>query len=234
MLAAALAHLLAVVLVFVLPVVGYYRYQELNDPQTSPDRRHQLFVRSVVVKWCLVPPLLALWASAPDAVSLWGDTHLWWLTAELLVGVLVGAVVVSVRLRSPRQRQRVARVAAKFSALIPRTPRERRFFVAIAVTAGVTEELAYRAFLIAYIAWILHADDWTVAAIIAGVIFGLVHAYQGWKGVLQTGLLGILFGVIYPSVGLVALMVVNTLIDLRLLLLPADLVTTDPDSSAVT
>ena len=93
-------------------------------------------------------------------------------------------------------------------------------------TAGITEEIAYRAFLIAYVAWLLPDHDWTVAAVIAGVAFGLVHAYQGWKGVLQTGFLGIVFGLVYLNIGLVVLMVVHTLIDLRVLLIPPDLPTT--------
>jgi hypothetical protein len=89
----------------------------------------------------------------------------------------------------------------------------------LAVTAGVTEEIAYRAFLVAVIAWLVPMPL-AAAGALAGVAFGLTHLYQGWRGVIGTGAIGIVFGLAYPSVGLVALVVVHTLFDLRLLLLP--------------
>jgi uncharacterized protein len=109
--------------------------------------------------------------------------------------------------------------------MLPRTPTERRQFVAVAVTAGTAEELMYRAFLIAYIHWLWPSGSALAVCTIAGVAFGLVHLYQGPRGVIGTGILGIVLGLIYLGAGIIVVMVAHTLIDLRLLLIPSDVVT---------
>jgi len=93
----------------------------------------------------------------------------------------------------------------------------------VAITAGVTEELLYRGFVL----WVLahqlpNADTFTVL-LIGGLIFGLAHLYQGTKGVALTALLGVVLGEIMISAGLLAAMAIHTLIDLRVLLIPSDL-----------
>ena len=224
---APLAHVLAIVVVLVLPVLSFRRYRELSDPATTAERRHRLLVSSVVRKWCLVLPVLVLWAYAPEAVSWTGEGDQPWVTPVLILSVGAGAVGL-VRRRDPERRRRLVGAAAGFSALLPKTPSERRFFVVFAITAGVTEEIIYRGFLIPYLVWAMGAGDWLVPAIVAGVIFGILHVYQGWRGVLTTGVLGVGFGVLYLSIGLIPLMIVHTLIDLRVLLIPVD--TDEPEA----
>jgi hypothetical protein len=65
-----------------------------------------------------------------------------------------------------------------------------------------------------------HDASTTWWIIITGVAFGVAHLYQGPKGVVLTAGLGMVFGVVVATVGLVPAMVVHTLIDLRLLLVP--------------
>jgi membrane protease YdiL (CAAX protease family) len=56
--------------------------------------------------------------------------------------------------------------------------------------------------------------------ILATVIFGLAHAYQGWKGIVQTSLLGGVFmGLFIASGSLLPCMVLHALVDLRFLVL---------------
>jgi uncharacterized protein len=217
-----LAHAMAVILIGVVPVLAVRRYRKLSEPGVGSRRRQALLFRSVVFKWALVPPLLVVWASAGyDSVFLWGSPDQRWLGGVLILAAIAGAVVVAVRLRSVKQRARIGKAVENIASLLPTTPSERRVFAVAAVTAGITEEIAYRAFLIAYIAWLLSPISWTGATVIAGALFGAVHLYQGWKGIFLTGLLGVLFGLLYAEVGLLVLIVVHTLIDLRVLLLPS-------------
>jgi membrane protease YdiL (CAAX protease family) len=71
--------------------------------------------------------------------------------------------------------------------LLPRTGRERAAFVALAVTAGVGEELAYRGYVISVLAGLLGPVG---AAVLSSVVFGVLHAYQGPLGVARTAALG--------------------------------------------
>jgi membrane protease YdiL (CAAX protease family) len=104
----------------------------------------------------------------------------------------------------------VARIAALKVA--PRTPSELAVFLLLSITAGIWEELLYRGFLI----WYLSPRAGLVAALfLSAAIFGLGHAYQGWRGVLNTTLIGLAFAGFYAlSQSLWWLMLAHALIDM--------------------
>ncbi len=65
-------------------------------------------------------------------------------------------------------------------------------WIAISVTAGVCEELAFRGFLQRQ----FHAlsGNIVVAVLAQGLVFGLFHSYQGWRNVVVISALGVLYG----------------------------------------
>lgn len=77
-------------------------------------------------------------------------------------------------------------------ALLPRTASERRAFVALSLTAGVAEEVAYRGYAIALLLPFLGAAG-SVAA--SSVLFGALHAYQGVLGMARTTGVGVVMAV---------------------------------------
>jgi len=74
--------------------------------------------------------------------------------------------------------------------LLPRTKREKVVFAFLSLAAGVGEELAYRGFLVPTLA-LLMGSEWG-AALASSAVFGTLHAYQGWLGMIRTGVLGLL------------------------------------------
>lgn len=93
-------------------------------------------------------------------------------------------------------------------------------FPAVALSAGICEEIVLRA-------WLLFALYHTAGlrggwlALTASVLFGAAHAYQGWPGMIVTGLLGMLLCILYVGTGtLLAPMAAHFLIDLRVVFLP--------------
>ncbi|MUL40019.1 CPBP family intramembrane metalloprotease [Streptomonospora sp. PA3] len=104
------------------------------------------------------------------------------------------------------------------TVLAPRNSRERRAAAALAVTAGVGEELLYRGLLVAFGAS-LGLPVWAAAAG-ACVLFALAHVYQGWWGLVGPGLLGALFMVVYLGTGsLLVPIAAHVALELRSLLL---------------
>jgi membrane protease YdiL (CAAX protease family) len=95
--------------------------------------------------------------------------------------------------------------------LAPRNTRELFAFFPVAITAGVWEEIFYRGFLM----WFFAPLAGIVGSIaISSVIFGIGHAYQGWKGVLRTTLAGLVFATGYALTGsLWWLMILHAAID---------------------
>ncbi len=67
------------------------------------------------------------------------------------------------------------------------------------VVAGIGEELAFRGFIQKQIAFLLgdNKNAWILGALISSVYFGLAHMYQGWSGVISTGLIGFILALIF-------------------------------------
>jgi CAAX protease family protein len=79
-------------------------------------------------------------------------------------------------------------------SLLPQSLLEVIVWIATCVTAGICEEMVFRGFVQRQ----LHAlsGSLPLAVLGQGVIFGLFHAYQGWRNVVVISVLGILFGML--------------------------------------
>jgi uncharacterized protein len=107
-------------------------------------------------------------------------------------------------------------------ALLPRTRSERRLFTVVGLTAGVCEEWLYRGFFLAVVAALSGGLPVPALVAIAAVAFGVAHAYQGWTGVVSTGVLGGVMALLYLGTGsLLVPVLLHAAIDLRFLLVPA-------------
>lgn len=77
-------------------------------------------------------------------------------------------------------------------------------FLALTWTlAAFGEEMVYRSYLMNRVADLFNRTRraWIISLIVIHVAFGLAHAYQGWTGAIDEGLLGLLLGVIYLRTG---------------------------------
>jgi uncharacterized protein len=147
--------------------------------------------------------------------------------APVVLGAIVGMLFVLLlpavlALLNSKVRERSARAFKELAFFLPVTPRERAWWVIVSVSAGVCEEVVFRGFLLHY----LHAGPWhvplAIAIIVAAAIFGVQHLYQGAVGVVQTTIIGAIFGAIFLVTGsLVVPMLLHCVMDLRVLLLIA-------------
>ena len=178
------------------------------------------FYRKVIgEEWLMAIVLLAGWfalgrGGAALGLAPRGGALAW--TGYGLSALVSVALLIQARsfLRNP---ERLASMRDKFGKLmwlLPHTPRERRTFDAVSVTAGVCEEVIFRGYLIAYLMAVLATPFW-VAALLSSVVFGFAHAYQGPLGIPRTAAAGGLFALLYGLTGsLWAPMVVHAVIDI--------------------
>jgi membrane protease YdiL (CAAX protease family) len=84
--------------------------------------------------------------------------------------------------------------AKSLDSLLPQSPLEILIWIATSITAGICEEMAFRGYLQRQ----FHALTGSVAmAVVAqGLVFGLLHSYQGWMNVIVICVLGVLFGIL--------------------------------------
>ena len=96
--------------------------------------------------------------------------------------------------------RRQAAAALKDQAwALPATRREAAWFIGpVTLSAGICEELLYRAYLIQ---WLDQAMPIWAAVVLSSLLFGLMHAYQGPSGMIRTGAVGLVMAVIFVATG---------------------------------
>jgi membrane protease YdiL (CAAX protease family) len=103
-------------------------------------------------------------------------------------------------------------------SLLPRVRAELKYGVGLGLSAGILEELLFRLGLPALLFGILGLGP--LSFVIAALIFGMLHLYQGALGILFATLLGLVFAALYVLTGSIAApIVLHALVDLRTLVL---------------
>jgi membrane protease YdiL (CAAX protease family) len=221
---AAVATALAVLLVIVQPFRGRQRYQRLlARVATDPRARVDHYRRGIVAEWigvAIVAVIGALTGRSAASIGLRAvdaSSSVWSQVPAIVVVLAVGTVL----FRRPSLRDALRRQARGFIALLPSTNEERLLFVPLAITAGVCEEILFRGFLVAYVAWLWpHATNTELIAV-TSIAFGFAHLYQGVFGVLVTGIVGVLLAsMVLDGGSLLPAILVHALIDLRIIFLP--------------
>lgn len=169
----------------------------------------------LVIVHPVVMPLLAATQALPP-VALLRDALAGGLGAALLIGALVGvALLTLLGARSARRDGGIVMVG-DIAALLPRNRPELGSGAALSVNAGVVEEALFRLALPALL--VVVTGEPISAFVLAALLFGALHAYQGWAGVLATTVVGLLFTALYVVSGSIGLaMLVHALFDLRTL-----------------
>lgn len=83
--------------------------------------------------------------------------------------------------------------------LMPTTSQEKKMFAGLSLCAGFGEEIAYRGYAMTTV--IAVTGSTSVGLILTSLTFGALHSYQGLIGVIRTGILGLLMGVVFLATG---------------------------------
>ena len=175
----------------------------------DPEQRARFFRSAIAGAWTLAL-LVALFVLAPadDLVPAgvgWllttgGHLGLTPAAGAVLTGLLtVVSIGVSIGAAQNSRRRpdgQPAQIPVEVALLLPRTPQERRLVAGLAVTAGITEEVVYRGFLIGAVITVLGQPPW-LAALVSLAIFVGAHACQGRTGMLGVLVIGALFTLLY-------------------------------------
>lgn len=214
-------HLIILILLVAAPLEGWYSYRKLaRVPAAERSRARMDWYRSVIVmEWGMVALVLALWLMAGRGLIALGITLP--LGTKLLIGLGVTvplAVLLFLQGRAALAAQgaaleRLQAQVAAASEIIPRSDAEHTRFRVVAWTAGICEEILYRGYLIAYLAVFM---DPRAGVLVAAVLFGIGHAYQGIAGVVRTAFLGAGMGLLFVYSGsLLWPIILHVLIDLQ-------------------
>lgn len=169
----------------------------------------------LVLTWPVVAPLLSA-AQAVPPIAWLRDALAGGLGIALLIGAGLGLVLLTwLGVRSARREGGVI-MLGDIAALLPRNRPELGWGAALSVNAGIVEELLFRLALPALLAIV--TGEPVSAFLLAALVFGALHAYQGWVGVVATMVIGVLFTLLYLVSGSIVLAIlVHALFDVRTL-----------------
>ena len=195
---------------------------------STPGARLRYYAFQIAILWAQAAWVVALWISTgrPWTALLLGASALWRLAIGwALAGAYIWLALYQrhALLAKPTRLARFMQSIGSAEALVPRTPGERRAFVAVSITAGITEELLFRGFVVWY------ASQWAGPVggfLISSAIFGMMHVYLGARHVPRTAIAGAFFYAVAMSAG--------SLLPAMLAHAVADLVSGDVGFRAVT
>jgi membrane protease YdiL (CAAX protease family) len=208
---------------------SWRRFTRLTATRARQQVYRRWLVESVVIMGGISAILLV--ATWPVLGRTLADTQAWApiaaarhaLAGGVGIGVAAGAGVaflVGLALPALLLRGKVDEIPAigNVQALLPRNRDELPYGVGLGLSAGVFEETLFRLAMPALLFGILGSGP--AAFLAASVIFGLLHLYQRWTGVLFATLLGLVLSALYVLTGQIWVpIVVHALIDLRSLVL---------------
>jgi membrane protease YdiL (CAAX protease family) len=216
-------HLLTAFVVLVSPWLGYLQMQkarkrlQAGEPRVKAGLYRNLVIEQVIVTavvcwlWIVgVIPATRLGICAPRS----------WLWTAGLATVLGGLLVQSSLRARPKSQRLREKLKGKIDVLLPESLEEHRWFAAVSVGAGISEELVYRGFLFYYFSvYVIHLNRVEIV-LLTSFIFGMGHVYQGFKGVVKTTVVGLILAVFYVLTGSLLLSVIlHALVDLQICLI---------------
>lgn len=195
-----LDHLLAILLLAVWPAwIALRGPEEMKELSEHPEGRVRAYVTTMAFQWVHVLAIALLWLwQSRDLSALGFGFELRWEGALALALVLVAAtLMVRQRQRVERDRsyrERIQEQVREVEGIVPGSPREVAAFRAMALTAGICEEIAYRGYLLWYLASFMPI---AFAVPLTLVAFGASHLYQGVSGAAQVTVIGSLMMLLY-------------------------------------
>ena len=87
------------------------------------------------------------------------------------------------------------------NVMIPRSFKEKIWFTLISLSAAISEEVMWRGLLIFLLDETFNSLPVIVIIVVASLLFGLGHSYQGVIGILKTSLVGLLLAGLFVVTG---------------------------------
>ena len=195
--------LILVVLGVLVPWRGAVHVRRLlAKPLLTTSHRLSLYASTIAFQWLIVGVISWRWFSrhlSPNDLGLI-VANIW---QTFLIAIVLTALLC---LNQWAGLRKIARVPAnqrgflfQFSQkIMPQTSTEALAFVALACTAGLSEEFVYRGFVFAVFSRAFADSGSPVffAMVISSAWFAMAHLYQGRRGLITTFIVGLLFSAV--------------------------------------
>jgi len=207
-------HIFILALFLALPLYGLFetRGYEARARAGEPFDRIRFYRHTAIMEWAILAAVTAAWfffgrpfgdlgLTKPAGVGF----HAGAAVLLLVIGQLLYSWRCAKRASAPEKAKQLESIG-EIVQFVPHTRCEFRSFVYVSITAGIVEEIVYRGFVLWYLS--LFMPVWLALAV-SSIGFGLAHSYQGVKGAVRCGLVGLAFGILYVVTGSIWLPIIG-------------------------
>lgn len=212
--------LLVIILLFQLldTIFGVKEINELKNKKISTKRRIKFYRDTIIFGW--IPVFIVTVFVILDCLSFTDiglrtinfSNYSWLNIITLIITSTLSLLLlyqIVMFLFSDKYRHAVAELVAKNeksnnhydqvinNIMTPRTKKEKVWFSFVSLTAGICEEITWRGTLVFLLQAIFPTLNIISVILISSALFGLLHSYQGIKGIFKTGFIGIIFNLLY-------------------------------------
>ena len=145
--------------------------------------------------WWLVAMGAVLWIANGRSWASFGfrvpeGWRLWAAIGAVVLMAAYQALAVMTVARDAGQRSKLREQFGPVAAVLPHSRSELCWFGGVSLSAGFCEEFLYRGYFVwVFTPWL----GWWGAAALSLACFAIGHLYQGWSGVIRTGVMGAVF-----------------------------------------
>ncbi len=195
----AWAYTIAIVLVF--PLFGRFLYGQLTSAEvdTRASKKTEIYIAIIAMEWLFCGLIFFLMHRHSITLTDLGERlGILWRTIVASVALLAALVILVIQNVHQLQKTpsgEVEKGLGRGRHFYPYSRTELWIFPLLAMTTGTCEELIFRGWLVNFLGGFTHSI-W-IGIVLGSVAFGIGHAHQGPKGMLTTGLLGLIFGAIF-------------------------------------
>lgn len=212
-------HLYALFIMVAIPLMTLRNHPEEEEEEDItdflPPKKHLFYTNGLML---VIGALLVL-TSWNISNRPWSSVGIAWPVfnqASIVVIILVSVYYLGDVIYGWQNKKATTEKMNELSFMLPVTWQEFRHFLFLAFSAGISEEVIFRGFLVSYLNKVLvgwPGQPW-LAIIIPGLAFAASHIYQGWWAVLKISALAVCFGYIFLLTGsLLPVIVLHVLID---------------------
>jgi len=190
-------------ILLIATILIYPQVDLINEKYKSKNKIVE-YIKIAIFLW--VPTILLIFLYLNGLLSI-GDfkfvVEYNWQNILMLSLLFIAIIYVFLLINSIRinkeLREEIIKKFENYQDLMPVTRNETIVFsIIVSVSAGICEELLFRAYLYNLIEGHIGL---LAAVLLSSVIFGLWHIYLGWKEVIRTGIMGIVLCGIYIFTG---------------------------------
>lgn len=216
------------------PIIGYFQFKKFKvNVVENPNERLIYYKKTVLGLWIPTIVILGIFTLSDFSLKDIGLTiptintnSLGSLATYIALGIGAGYSLVvlyyivayhtSKKFKAKYTEEKKKQMEGmSFSEIMPVTKEEKKWWSFVSFTAGFTEEIIYRGFLLFTIAYFLPESSIWLVALLSAAIFGLAHTYQGFVlGFLRVTAVGFVFALIAISMSsIIPLIILHFLID---------------------